>query len=72
MSKGRKSSYPERPSNRRRKPKSSQNGGRRSKTWVSLVDKVEGGRDVSARLNAPWWKSPLMKANRLNKAATLR
>ncbi len=69
MSKGRKSEYPYRPA-RKGKPKSSSNGGGRRKTWTSLRDKVEGGRDVSPRLNASWWHSPLMKAARLAKWAT--
>lgn len=66
MSRGRKSSYPFRP-DRRGKPKSSHSGGRKSKTWVSLRDKVEGGRDISTRLNFPWWKSPMYREARTAK-----
>lgn len=68
MSKGRKSSYPIRPQ-RRGKPASSSGGGRKSKTWVSLRDKVEGGRDISTHLNFAWWKSPMYREARTRKWA---
>jgi len=68
MSKGRKSSYPLRPQ-RRGKPVSSTGGGRKSKTWVSLRDKVDNGRDVSDRLNTAWWKSPMYSEARTRKWA---
>lgn len=61
-----KSDYPHRPA-RRGKAKSSQSGGGRRKTWVSLRDKTEGGRDVSAHLNFPWFKAPLYVEARLKK-----
>ncbi len=68
MSKGRKSSYPMRPE-RRGRPKSSHSGGRKSKTWSSDGSKFEGGRDISPRLNFPWWKAPMYAEARARKWA---
>jgi hypothetical protein len=66
MSRGRKSEYPFRPA-RKGKPKSSNSGGGKRKTWVSLVEKVENGRDVGKRLNFPWFKAPIYVLARLKK-----
>jgi len=76
VSKGRKSSYPERPllgkrpsapGEQRKKPSRTSGGGKR-KAWVSIRENIQNGVDVSPRLNFPWWKSPMMKAARLRKA----
>ena len=61
-----KAGYPFRPK-RKGRPLSSHSGGRKSKTWSSDVSKVEGGRDISPRLNFPWWKAPMYVAARLAK-----
>lgn len=61
-----KAGYPFRPQ-RKGRPLSAHTGGRKSKTWVSARDKVEGGRDISARLNKPWWKAPMYVEARLAK-----
>lgn len=63
--------YPHQPV-RRSKPKSSEHIHGRRKTWLSERTAVVGGLDVSPRIGLPWWKSPLMKAERLKKAETRR
>jgi hypothetical protein len=76
---GQKSNYPERPllgkrppnpgtENARKKPSRTHGGGKR-KGWVSLREKVEGGRDVGAKSQMPWYKCPLMKEARIKKWA---
>ena len=71
------SDYPERPSKIRRKKPHKGNGkpssehihGRR-KAWLSERETVDGrGNDTGARSGLPWWKSPMMKAERLRRAA---
>lgn len=54
-----------------KKPSSEHIHGRR-KTWLSLVEKTDGQRDLGSRLSFPWWKAPIMREARLSKAATLR
>jgi len=71
MSKGRKSSYPERPVKRNR-PKSSEHIHSRRKVWLSEGTENKGGLDISPRIGLPWWKSPLMKGERLKRAASRR
>ena len=75
MSRGRKSSYPERPMDgkrpakpgeQRKKPSRTHGGGKRTR-WLSLRDNFEGGRDTSRRLNFPWFMSPLYKEDRLKR-----
>ena len=71
-----KADYPSRPPKERpkkpgkgiRKPSRTSGGGRR-KTWLSLGDKIEGGRDISTRLNFPWWKAPMYREARSRKWA---
>lgn len=72
-----KSNYPEKPlggrrpakpGEQRKKPSSEKRSGK-SKAWMSLRSKVEGGFDVSPRLNFPWWKAPIYKDARLRKWA---
>jgi len=60
-----KSSYPFRPDKRR--PKGSQSGGGRRKTWMSLRETDDGRMDTGARLNFPWWKAPMYLEARLKK-----
>lgn len=62
------SEYPHRPA-KRGKPKSSSNGGGKRKTWMSLRDRVEGGRDISQRLGFAWWQSPMYNEARARKWA---
>lgn len=61
-----KADYPHRPAKKSR-PKSSASGGGRRKTWVSLREKVENGRDVGVHLNFPWWKAPMYLKERLTR-----
>lgn len=63
--------YPYRTS-RKRKAKSSESNGRKSKTWMSERTKVVGGLDVSPHIGLAWWKSPMMKAERFRRAALRR
>ncbi len=63
-----KAGYPSRPQ-RKGRPRSSHSGGRKSKTWGSDGSKFEGGRDISPRLNFPWWKSPMYAEARARKWA---
>jgi hypothetical protein len=52
------------------KPASEHISGRR-KSWLSLRETVDGrGNDTGKRSGQPWWRSPLMKAERLRKATT--
>jgi hypothetical protein len=54
------------------KPSSEHISGRR-KSWLSLREAVDGrGNDAGGRSGQPWWRSPLMKAERLARAATRR
>lgn len=62
---------PSRPGEQRKKPSSEHISGRR-KTWSSDGSVTDGRVDLSPRSGQPWWKSPMMKAARLAKAATLR
>jgi len=54
---------PKKPNKGTGKP-SSHSGGRKSKTWMSLRDVTEGGRDLSPRLQFAWWKSPMFVEER--------
>ena len=77
MSRGRKSSYPERPISGKRparpgesqKKSSSTHGGGKRKKWMSLRTSFEGGRDTSPRMQFPWWQAPIYKEARLKKWA---
>lgn len=60
---------PKKPSKGINKP-SSNNGGGKRKSWLSLREKVVNGLDLGARRNDPWWKCPMMKEARLKKAAS--
>lgn len=48
-------------------PKGSESGGGRRKTWVSDGSVIQNGRDLSPRMNTPWWKAPIYKNARLKK-----
>lgn len=65
-----KADYPHRPMKRGR-PKSSQSGGGKRKSWMSLRDDVKNGLDVSTHLNFPWFKSPMYVEARLKKWGTM-
>ena len=55
-----------------KEPKSEQIRGRR-KVWFSVRETVDNrGNDTGVHVNQPWYKSPLMKAERLQRAATRR
>jgi hypothetical protein len=54
------------------RPSSEHISGRR-KAWLSQRETVDSrGNDTGKRSGQPWWKSPLMKLERLRKAATRR
>jgi hypothetical protein len=70
-------SYPERPVRPRpKKPGKGRGKGHsehihgKRKNWLSERETVDGrGNDTGARSGHPWWKSPLMKMERLRRAA---
>lgn len=70
MSRGRKSSYPERPI-RKGRPKSSQSGGGKRKTWLSDRSVWEGGRDISPKQNTAFYRQPLYVSARVKKWAQM-
>lgn len=52
------------------RPSSEHIPGRR-KSWLSCKETFDTrGNDTGARSGQPWWKSPMMKAERLRRAAT--
>lgn len=55
---------------RKSKPKSSEHISGRRKCWLSDGSVTNGREDLSPRSGQPWWKSPMMKAERLRRAAT--
>lgn len=61
-----KSQYPNRPAPKGR-PKSSQSGGGKRKTWVSLREVTDGRMDLGRRQNFPWFKAPMYVEARLKK-----
>lgn len=62
---------PARPGEKRNTPSSEHISGRR-KSWSSDGSVTDGRADLSPRSGMPWWKSPLMKAERLKRAAARR
>jgi hypothetical protein len=61
-----KSSYPNQPM-RRGRPKSSQSGGGKRKSWVSLGEKTDGRTDLGKRQSGAWFQAPMYVEARLKK-----